>query len=257
MTTTRAALVAAGLMMSASAAIADDWTAVQLRGQVLQLVGKIWQPLARGGAVADGHLVQTMGTGHVVFVRGAEKLDLGPNTKIQIFDKGGAKPFTTVQQYSGTVSVEAEVENVQHFAVQTQFLAAVVKGTRFTVTTGASGASVSVQRGHVEVEDKHNNSKVTIAVNQSATIDKVQTAGEIVIAGPGKLPPVLDKHGKPLPPASGPKGPKDGPKGPKDKPAGAPDPKGHDAGPGGPEGGQASPTPKEPKPPKDPKPPKP
>ena len=124
MMTTRAALVAAGLMMSASAAVADDWTAVQLRGQVLQLVGKIWQPLARGGAVADGHLVQTMGTGHVVFVRGAEKLDLGPNTKIQIFDKGGAKPFTTVQQYSGTVSVEAEVENVQHFAVQTQFLAA-------------------------------------------------------------------------------------------------------------------------------------
>jgi hypothetical protein len=252
MMTMRAALVAAGLAMCASAALADDWTAVQLRGQVLELVGKTWQPLARGASVADGHTVQTMGTGHVVFVRGAEKLDLGPNTKIQIFDRGGVKPFTTVQQYFGTVSVEAQVENVRHFAVQTQYLAAVVKGTRFTVTADASGASVSVQRGHVEVEDKHDKSHVTITVRQSARIDKVQTAGSIALAGPGKLPPVLDKHGKPLPPTAGPKGPKGGPKAPK-----PPKAKGPGAGPGGGPANGPGPAPKPPKVPKEPKPPKP
>ena len=83
-------------------------------------------------------------------------------------DKGGAKPFTTVQQSFGQVAVEAEVENVQHFAVQTPYVAAVVKGTRFTVTSDAKGASVSVQRGHVEVDDKANKTHVTISIGQSA-----------------------------------------------------------------------------------------
>lgn len=45
------------------------------------------------------------------------------------------------------------MENVQHFAVQTPFLAAVVKGTKFTVVSSKTGAEVAVQRGNVEVED--------------------------------------------------------------------------------------------------------
>jgi ferric-dicitrate binding protein FerR (iron transport regulator) len=58
-----------------------------------------------------------------------------------------------VTEFFGSVSVEAQVENVQHFEVRTALLAAVVKGTTFTVVADKTRASVSVQRGHVAVTD--------------------------------------------------------------------------------------------------------
>jgi hypothetical protein len=177
---------------------ADDWIAGKLRGAVVQLVDGRWQPLRRGMIVPDDRVVRTMAAGYVTFTRGAETLDLGPNTQIQIFDKGGKKPFTTVKEYFGSVAVEAEVRKVEHFAVQTPYLAAVVKGTRFVVTSGKTGASVSVQRGHVAVEDTHDRSRVTLSVGQSAGVGSKTISG-ITVSGEGRLPPVVDGHGKPLP----------------------------------------------------------
>lgn len=196
---TRVLAGAAALVLAAiSVAAADDWTAIRLRGQVIQLVNNQWVPLQRGDVVPDTRYVATMATGHVELARGGEIVSLDPNTQIRIFDKGGPKPFTTVKQDFGSVAVEAEVQQVQHFAVQTPYLAAVVKGTRFTVTSGRTGSSVAVHRGHVEVDDQHNQTHVTLSVGQSASVDKVATAGTIAVAGGGPLPPVLDKKGKPV-----------------------------------------------------------
>lgn len=180
-----------------SAASADDWTADKLRGQVLQLVDNQWQPLRRGMVVPDSRVIRTLAGARVTFTRGNETVDLEPNTQIQIYDKAGKKPFTTVKEYFGTVAVEADVQNVQHFAVQTWELAAVVKGTRFTVTTTKENTSVSVRRGHVAVEDNLTHDHVTIRVGQSVSVGP---SHQIVAAGSGELPVVLDKHGKPTDP---------------------------------------------------------
>ncbi len=180
----------------ASPALADDWKAAKLFGQVLQLVDGQWQPLARGDLVPDGNVVRTLALGRVTFTRGEETVNLGPNTQIQIFDEKAARPFTTVKQYFGTVSVEAEVENVQHFAVETPYLAAVVKGTRFTVNSDRQGASVSVQRGHVQVTDSADHSRVLISVGQSASVKAGKSHKGIAVSGSGDLPKVLAPSGK-------------------------------------------------------------
>ena len=180
-------------------ALADDWQAVKLRGVVLQLVNNQWQPLQRGDIVPDTRVIRTTVSGHAEFTRGGETIDLEPNTQIQIFDKAHhEKPYTTIVQQFGTVSVEAQVQNVQHFAVDTPFLAAVVKGTRFVVSSGKTGGSVKVNRGHVEVTDKLNKTHVLLSVGQSAVIDKLKTAGSLVVEGAGALPPVLDSRGRPV-----------------------------------------------------------
>ena len=83
----------------------------------------------------------------------------------------------------GTLTVEAEVRNVQHFAVKTAYLAAVVKGTRFTVTAKRSGGSVEVFRGQVSVEDKLNAETVLILAGQKATVAK---SGAIKVTGKPK-----------------------------------------------------------------------
>ncbi len=60
---------------------------------------------------------------------------------------------TTITQQAGSILLEVEKKNVKHFEVETPYLAAVVKGTQFRVTVSASGATVDVTRGQVEVSD--------------------------------------------------------------------------------------------------------
>src|SRR5512141_346328 len=100
-----AGLLAAALILLPALALADDWMADKLRGPVVQYIDGQWQPLTRGMVVPDSRIVRTLATGHVTFTRGEETVELGPNTQIQIFDKAGKKPFTTVKQYFGTVAV--------------------------------------------------------------------------------------------------------------------------------------------------------
>ena len=167
-----AVIVVAILLSAGSAALADEWTAVRLRGQVLELVGKQWQVVPRGTAVADGTVVRSLASGYADFVRGTETVSISPNTELVISDKAaaGSKPFTTVTEYFGTVAVEADIENVKHFAVLTPYLAAEVKGTRFTVTSGATGASVTVERGRVAVDDLSDHEHATISIGQTALV---------------------------------------------------------------------------------------
>ena len=160
------------LAVTAGMAFADDWTVTRLRGTVQHMVGGQWQPLERGSVVPDERRIFTRSNGHVTLVRGNESVELGPNTQIEIHDQGGRKPFTTVLQYAGVLTVEAERRNVQHFAVRTAYLAAVVKGTRFTVTARSSGGSVEVLRGQVSVEDKQSKETVLIVAGQKAKVDK-------------------------------------------------------------------------------------
>jgi uncharacterized membrane protein YgcG len=167
-------LAIAIVVIFGSAAFADDWIVVRLRGSVYQHVDGEWVRLQRGGMVPDSRVVRTMKTGNVEFQRGNETVTIGPDTQIQIFDEGDTKPFTTVKQYFGTVTIEAEVRQVQHFAVQTPYLAAVVKGTKFVVTSGDEGANVQVKRGHVFVEDKASKDSVTINARQSAGVSVSQ-----------------------------------------------------------------------------------
>lgn len=187
-------ILGVGLGMVAGAALADDWVAVKLRGVVLTLQGGEWVRLARGEVVPDDRVVRTLG-GRVTFVRGAETIELGPQTQIQIFDEARKKPFTTVKEYFGTVAVEAEVRDVQHFAVQTPYLVAVVKGTRFTVVSGDDDSTVAVKRGAVSVTSREDGSHTLVHVGQSATA----TDGvPLDVAGSGDLPVVLDAGGAPV-----------------------------------------------------------
>lgn len=166
----------------ASPALADDWTASKLRGLVLvnDLHGTgQWKKLSRGDVVSDDSPIRTMASGNVEFTRDAETIALGPNTDAQIFDRTG-KRYTTVVEQFGQVDIDAQVQNVQHFAVETPYLVAVVKGTHFTVFSSATGSRVVVSRGLVGVTGHGQKHGALVAAGQQLT----QTAaGETTITG--------------------------------------------------------------------------
>lgn len=163
-----AGVAAATMMFAAQPVIADDWVAVKLRGNVFTLVSGEWQRITRGAVVSDSRAIRTAKDGRVQFRRDNETIDVAPLTQISIVDREGEK-FTVVKQRFGEVSIEAERREVQHFVVENRFLAAVVKGTRFTVNADDSGATVSVVRGQVQVRDQENHTMVNV--------DRGQTAG--------------------------------------------------------------------------------
>ena len=190
------------LFLVCAPAFADDWTVIKLRGTVEQLIDTTWTALARGDVVPDDRTVRTGPDGHVDLQRGKEVVTLGASTQVQIHDKTDAR-FTTVQQDFGSVEVEAEVENAPHFVVDTQFLAAVVKGTHFVVTSSQLGASVTVDRGFVAVQSKASKRSTTVTVGQTASVAPVS---DIVLSGTGTLPAVFGPDGTQVVAAGSPSG---------------------------------------------------
>ena len=184
-TTNAVAALSALLVMTfgASAALADNWQAVKLRGDVFVSRGGAWVRLNRGDIVSDSSVIRTRQNGAVEFVRDRETIDLGSDTQIRIFDRTGQR-FTTVQESYGAVTVEANVENVRHFSVRTPFVVALVKGTIFSVTSNAQASIVKVQRGVVGVEDLSRKLFADVRVGQQASAGR---ANKLQVSGAGAL----------------------------------------------------------------------
>ncbi|WP_338720239.1 FecR family protein [Devosia sp. XK-2] len=187
-----AVLVLASL---SSVAMADEWIAERLRGGVMQFEHGNWVVLQRGDIVPDGGKIRTAGDGRVELVRGQERIALAADTEIAVRDAAGQK-MTSVIQSRGEVTITAEKRNVQHFSVQTPVLAAVVKGTQFTVTYRGGLARVDVDNGVVQAQDGVHGMVVDVTPGQSATASRDVP---LDIAGPGSDRAVFLIEGAPVP----------------------------------------------------------
>ena len=151
---------------------AQDWVVSRVRGSAEQMENGRWVTLVRGAVVLDGQSVRTGADGRVGLARGVERVDLDPGTQIRLHE--GAGKFTSVEQVSGVITADVERRNVQHFSVQTPFLAAVVKGTRFRVAVTGNAAEVEVERGVVQVQDSERSLVTDIVRGQKAEVSREQ-----------------------------------------------------------------------------------
>lgn len=181
------AILAMALILTGPA-IASDWVVMRLRGVVDILIDGNWVPLKRGQVVANEQMVRTLATGHVELQRDLEIVTLGANTEIRI-ETNPETGYTTVLQDFGRVEVDAEAKRIKHFEVKTPYLAAVVKGTHFVVTSDTDGASVMVDRGSVQVQSVTSERMTTIGVGQTATVKR---RADLVVGGLGPWPAVVE-----------------------------------------------------------------
>ena len=93
--------------------------------------------------------------------------------------------------------MKPRVENVQHFCGSRRRTSSRRReGARASTYRYGKGASVSVQRGHVEADDKANKTDVTISIGQSARTG-ADTSNKLQVSGEGELPVVLSANGLP------------------------------------------------------------
>ncbi len=143
--------VVALLASSAAYAGAPGWSVSESSGQVTIASTGLVKAALRGGSLATGDIVSTGRTGRAVLVRGEEYLIVAPNSRLRVADPVKSGGMTQIIEQFGNVIFKIKKMTMPHFAVETPFLAAVVKGTTFSVTVTDKGASVQVIEGRVEV----------------------------------------------------------------------------------------------------------
>ena len=142
-------------------------------------------PNVRLGA---GSTIETGRDGRVVLVRGDETIIVSPGTALALPAANNSGMATTILQSFGTILLQVEKRAQQHFEVETPFLAAVVKGTKFTVTVEPAGAAVHVVEGAVQVIDLDTGDMGLVRPGQTAHSPAAQGVG-LSVAGPGAAAP--------------------------------------------------------------------
>ncbi len=176
------------LALQGSAA-AQDWVVKRVSGVTWLLAqGVAPTALAAGETVPKGYTVITGRNGRAMLADGEDTMILGPNSKIAVPYRPDAGMSATVWQQLGSINLSVGRRQTPHFSVETPFLAAVVKGTKFTVVVSGEGAEVMVRRGVVGIAD--------LATGQHADIPAGRRAASwrkkpgLQVSGVGVLPTV-------------------------------------------------------------------
>ena len=167
----------------ATSAAAGEWT-VQRVTQPAQFSndGKNWTPLERGATVDNAAWIYTGRHGRLRLRRGPDTMMVGAESLLRINERGSAtRPSTAIEQRFGTMTAAVRKRGYDQMTVKTPFMAAVVKGTRFTVIADEDGATLSVARGLVEVSNSRSGQRAHIGAGGSAAIGSGQ--GTLQLSG--------------------------------------------------------------------------
>ncbi|MDE2377376.1 FecR family protein [Bradyrhizobium sp.] len=193
----RALLAALVLGTASSASAADDgiWSVSKASGDVWIATEGVQQTsLKQDETLKPGDTIRTGRNGRVLLVRGEETIMIAPNSVVGVPAEKKDGLSTTILQQAGSILLEVEKRNVKHFEVETPYLAAVVKGTRFSVTVNAGSTRVGVLRGQVEVSDFRTGQIAQVMPGQAATAFEHGKPG-LSLSGSGSFNPI--EQGKP------------------------------------------------------------
>lgn len=142
---------AVALLLVGPASAGEGWRVVDTVGTV-RTGGAGIMPVAltRDQSLPADAWVQTADGARAVLARGQETIVVEPNSRVQLPDEE-FNGNTQVLQTMGSAFYKIGKQKKPHFQVDTPYLAAVVKGTQFTVSVTDGEASVSVTEGLVEV----------------------------------------------------------------------------------------------------------
>ena len=141
------------LLAASQPAWADGprWQVSEASGDVQVMRAGVSRTATRGGMLYAGDILVTGNRGRAVVTRGEEYMIVSPSSRLRMPGDTRSGGITQIIEEIGNVIYNVQRRNHQHFSVETPYLAAVVKGTTFSVTVDENGSSVQVLEGLVEV----------------------------------------------------------------------------------------------------------
>ena len=153
MTRIAIAIISSLLLLFGPSAFAQgaNWTVSEAAGTVTVGTATATMPIRRGGQVPAGAVLSTGAGSRAVLVRGKDFMTVNANSRVRIpvSEQKGGGLFDVLQEW-GNAIFKIEKKPDPHFSVRTPYLAAVVKGTTFSITVSDQGASLQVVEGAVE-----------------------------------------------------------------------------------------------------------
>jgi ferric-dicitrate binding protein FerR (iron transport regulator) len=158
-------LLSAGRLANAGSEV---WLVQKTSGSVTFVSGSTSGKLTKGHHVSRGTVVQTGNSGRVLLMRDKESIFIGPNTVATMARHPTPYMRTTIILKRGAATFKVRTKQRPHFSVETPFLAAVVKGTSFSVRVGRASAGVTVKQGVVQVRALRSGQYADLSAGQSA-----------------------------------------------------------------------------------------
>jgi FecR protein len=166
----------------------DPWRITRFTGTAVIInTDRTVRPVELNGIIEPGQTIATSSSGRVMLVKGATTIMVAPSSAMVITPNRSDDGKIVVLQRKGQLDVEVEKRESRYFSVETPFLAAVVKGTHFSVSVGRSEARVNVTEGLVRVDGFIAGKTALVGAGLSVTAKK---NGAFGISGPGKSPAI-------------------------------------------------------------------
>jgi len=191
--------IAAILFLIATPAMAKDgtaaWIVTQKSGQV-QVVRAGMQPasIQLRAPLSPGDVVATGADGRAMLTRGDDYVIVAPGSRLLLPRQQQPTGFTRLVQQVGTMLYKVRHTGVPHFAVETPMLAAVVKGTSFTVVVDQDRAAVQVTEGVVEVSSAAGNARRLVEGGMTVYVGR-ERPNEIIEMKAGGAEPLASASG--------------------------------------------------------------
>ena len=189
-------LVGAAVCFAGTSAQAAEWRLVDVAGSIsIVAPGAAPAPARLNQIVPTGATVTTSAGARATLDNGAQHMVVGPNSRMTVAPDAGG--FTRVIQDLGAVMFQVDKQKVPHFRVDTPLLAAIVKGTTFTVVVEPQADAVNVAEGLVEVRSNMNSSSVDVVAGASGAVQRdgsqsVQVTTPALAEGPAPAPVAVE-----------------------------------------------------------------
>ncbi|MHA1189756.1 MAG: FecR domain-containing protein [Alphaproteobacteria bacterium] len=176
-----------------TSANAGEWTLVRASGDVrVNMDGKNWHKISTKANLNAGDSLWTGRDGRALIRNPHSTIIIAPNSMVRVPTRPQRANRSILFHYLGEITAKVQKRRKDHFAVQTPYLAAIVKGTEFTVAVGKKTTEVSVISGRVDVRDLDTGEIVRLGPGGRAQTQNVPGAGVVAnqeydsaAAGPG------------------------------------------------------------------------
>jgi uncharacterized membrane protein YgcG len=166
----------------------DPWRITRFTGTAVIInTDRTVRPVELNGVIEPGQTIATSSSGRVMLVKGATTIMMAPSSAMVITPNRGDDGKIVILQREGQLDVEVEKRESRYFSVETPFLAAVVKGTHFSVSVDRSEARVNVKEGLVRVDGFIAGKTALVPAGLTVTAQK---NGAFGVSGPGESPAI-------------------------------------------------------------------
>jgi hypothetical protein len=199
-------LAIASLLLSDKQASAADappatrsWVVQELKGAAFSRPHAAgdsqWQSLRIGARIEPGSVVRTDDSGRMELTNGIDHIRLSPSSEIELPVQQSGDPVTRVIHWIGTAFFHVGKRPGPQFEVDTPYIVAIVKGTKFTTTVSDAGAAIKVSEGVVGVSATAGGSSIDVTAGGSASVS-AEHSDTVTPGGPSGDAAPTGGHGK-------------------------------------------------------------